>query len=86
MTFEDNASNSIKLRSIILEDFPNVLKWSKNDAFCLANDWELHRDEQELYKWWLHCVNHLAEDSIRLGIDFENELIGYADLAHIKNN
>lgn len=86
MTLEDNARNSLKLRPITLEDFPDVLKWSKNDTFCLANDWELHRDEAELYRWWLHCVNRLAKDSFRLGIEFENKLIGYADLAHIKDN
>lgn len=76
----------IKIRPITEEDYGYVLKWSKNDKFCLANDWEINRNEQELYKWWLYCVKDLPEDLIRMGIELENKLIGYADLACIVGN
>lgn len=78
--------DSIKIRPLTVEDFTDVLKWSKDLKFCAANDWEENRDEEELYKWWLHCVNNTAQDFIRLGIELESRLIGYADLASIKDN
>ena len=84
MKLKDNNDNSIKIRPLTLKDFDQVLKWSKDDTFCSANDWDKNRDEQELYKWWRHCVNNESKDFIRLGIELENKLIGYADLANIK--
>ncbi|WP_456278674.1 GNAT family N-acetyltransferase [Bacillus sp. AK128] len=85
MDMNVKSNQAIKIRPITIDDFENVLAWSKDLSFCLANDWEKNRDEKELYSWWLHCVNNLAEDFIRLGIEMENRLIGYADLACIKN-
>lgn len=86
MNYKAEFSDLIRIRPITLEDFGYVLKWSKDDRFCSANDWDINRNEQELYKWWLHCVNNLPEDFIRMGIEMENKLIGYADLAYIKDN
>lgn len=34
--------------------------------------------------WWLHCVNNSAVDFIRMGIEYKEKLIGYIDLACIK--
>ncbi|ARQ07672.1 N-acetyltransferase domain-containing protein [Macrococcoides canis] len=76
----------IKIRPLTKEDFNYVLNWSKDISFCSANDWEENRSEQELYHWWLHCVNNKADDFIRLGIELDDKLIGYADLAYIKGN
>lgn len=86
MNFKVDFNDHIKIRPITEEDYVYVLKWSKNDKFCLANDWETNRNELELFKWWLHCVNDLPEDFIRMGIEMENKLIGYADLACIVGN
>lgn len=86
MNLKVDNSNLIKIRPITEEDYGYVLKWSKNDKFCLANDWDINRNEQELYKWWLYCVNDLPENLIRMGIEMENKLIGYADLACIAGN
>lgn len=77
---------SIKIRPLKIDDFVYVLQWSKDATFCSANDWEKNRDEQDLYTWWIHCVNRVSEDFVRLGIELENRLIGYADLACIKGN
>jgi ribosomal-protein-alanine N-acetyltransferase len=44
------------------------------------------KNEAANNKWWQHCVNNISEDFIRLGIELENRLIGYADLACIKGN
>lgn len=76
--------DSINIRPITMQDFETVLKWSKDDIFCAANDWEKNRDEQELYTWWGFCVHHPHKDFIRLGITFENDLIGYGDIVVLK--
>lgn len=58
--------------------------WSNDDNFCLTNGWEKNRNEEELFKWWLHHVNNVTEDFIRLGIEYNEKFIGYTDLASIK--
>ncbi len=73
----------IQLCPITMDDFVTVLAWSKDDTFCLANDWETNRDEQELHEWWARCVANKAADFKRLGIKESNRLIGYVDLACI---
>ena len=76
----------IQLRPITMYDFTEVLTWSKDDTFCLANGWETNRDEQELNKWWAHCVTDKAMDFKRLGIEEGNQLIGYVDLVYIEGD
>lgn len=83
---ENKNLQSIRIRPITIDDFNFVLDWSKDERFCMANDWELNRNEEELSKWWLHCVNYDANDFIRLGIEYDGKIIGYADLAFIKEN
>ncbi|MFS0688520.1 GNAT family N-acetyltransferase [Sporosarcina sp. 179-K 8C2 HS] len=77
---------SITLRPLRIKDFEIVLNWSKDDLFCSANEWELNRNDDELYEWWIRCVNNKAEDFIRLGIELKGKLIGYADLANIEGH
>lgn len=38
--------SSIILRPIRIEDYNYVLNWSRDEAFCLANDWEINRNER----------------------------------------
>lgn len=77
---------TIALRPLRIDDYKTVLRWSRDESFCSANEWELNRDEEELYEWWSRCVNNKAEGFIRMGIDFEGKLIGYADLASIEGH
>jgi len=77
---------SITLRPLHIDDYEAVLNWSKDEKFCIANEWETNRNEEELYRWWVHCVDNKAEDFIRLGIEFNEKLIGYADLANIEGS
>jgi len=86
MDGQSNLSQWINIRPITLDDFENVLAWSKDDTFCEANGWEINRSSEELYKWWHNCVNHPAEDFIRMGITLNGKIIGYADMACIKGN
>ncbi|WP_339251032.1 GNAT family N-acetyltransferase [Sporosarcina sp. FSL W8-0480] len=78
--------NLICFRALKIDDFDSVLKWSLDNAFCLANGWEVDRSEDELYSWWLRCVNNESADFVRLGVQLKDKLIGYVDLADIKNN
>jgi [ribosomal protein S5]-alanine N-acetyltransferase len=75
----------IKLRPLSMDDYSSVLSWSKDDAFCLANGWEKNRNTEELYEWWLRCVTNDAKDFLRIGIEHDGRLIGYADLACIQD-
>ncbi|KAA0955911.1 GNAT family N-acetyltransferase [Sporosarcina sp. ANT_H38] len=82
----NNTVSTIKIRSLSIDDYKIVLNWSKDDTFCSANGWEKNRSEEELYRWWLHCINNDFEDFIRMGIELEERLVGYVDLACIKDN
>ncbi|QPC45587.1 GNAT family N-acetyltransferase [Mangrovibacillus cuniculi] len=84
MNVRDSNVQNIKLRPLTIDDFSSVLEWSKDEKFCLASNWELHRDEQEVNSWWQHFVSSLPEDFIRLALELENKLIGYVDLACMK--
>lgn len=82
----DINRNEIYLRKLKLEDFNAVVGWSRDEHFCEANGWQKNRDHMELFKWWDRCVTNQQKSMIRLGIEYKNKLIGYADLAEIKNN
>ncbi|HLR16070.1 MAG TPA: GNAT family N-acetyltransferase [Bacillota bacterium] len=86
MRVSSHINSSITIRPITMQDFESVLKWSKDDIFCAANDWEKNRGEQELYTWWDFCVHHPHKDFIRLGITLENDLIGYGDIVVLKED
>lgn len=65
---EKNCLHSIKIRPLSMDDYKKVLNWSKDDIFCAANGWEKNRSEDELYSWWLHCINNIsAELGIAIG-------------------
>jgi [ribosomal protein S5]-alanine N-acetyltransferase len=83
---ETKIDKFIKVRSLHIDDFSNVLNWSKDDLFCLANGWEKNRNPEELYQWWLDCINNKSEGFIRMGIEVNKKIVGYVDLACIKDN
>ena len=82
----ENLLPGIRIRALTMADYEAVLKWSRDDSFCSANGWEMNRIPEELHRWWRMCVENAVEDFIRLGIECEGKLIGYADLAGIKDN
>lgn len=85
MSIQNDQLPFLTIRPIALMDYSTVLSWSKDELFCTANGWERNRDAIELYQWWQHCVTNTADDFIRKGLEYDGELIGYADLACIKN-
>lgn len=83
LTYRCHCSDDIKLRCLTIDDFAIVLKWSRDASFCSANGWAPYRSSEELYNWWLRCIQNDAENFVRLGIMYEDALIGYADLADL---
>lgn len=77
--------NDIMLRPLKSEDFAYVLAWSKDPEFCAASGWEIEREEEELAAWWERCIHINNATFIRVGIEYQNKLIGYTDLAEIHN-
>nr|WP_278044636.1 GNAT family N-acetyltransferase [Paenibacillus solani] len=69
-----------------IDDYSFVLSWSKDDSFCSANGWEKNRNPDEIYSWWAKLVTKTQENFIRMGIEINKKLIGYIDLACIKDN
>ncbi|WP_037287889.1 GNAT family N-acetyltransferase [Saccharibacillus sacchari] len=76
----------IRLRRLRSEDCDIVLSWSRDPIFCEANGWEKNRDPEELKQWWSYCVDMDKPSFIRLGIEHEGTLVGYADLAEIHDD
>jgi [ribosomal protein S5]-alanine N-acetyltransferase len=74
---------SVQLRDLRLEDLETVMSWAKDSEFCLANDWSLELSEERIQTHWTGIITESREDLIRKGITFQNQLIGYADLADI---
>lgn len=74
------------LRPIHMNDFQAILNWSKDEAFCESNGWELNRTTDELSNWWKKCVENRSTDFIRIGIELNDTLIGYGDLACINGS
>lgn len=85
MNVNNNISQCLKIRPLTLHDYETVLRWSKDEYFCSANGWDLNRSPEELYSWWIKCLNNVTKDFIRMGIELNEKLIGYADLACIKD-
>lgn len=77
---------TVRIRPIVMEDFPSVLNWSRDELFCSANGWESNREKEELYQWWKRLVMEIPEDFIRLGLELDGKLIGYVDFADIQND
>ncbi len=78
--------DKIKLRPLTIQDFELVWNWSRDTMFCLANGWALYQSSEQLYNWWLQCVFQGSDDFVRLGIEWNGDLIGYADLANLNSN
>ena len=84
MKVDEKIADKVHLRPLRLQDFSRVVVWSRDMEFCFANSWEPSRAEEELYQWWANCVNGEIADFLRIGIEFEERLVGYADLANIR--
>lgn len=80
------SQRSLTLRPLELADFPQVLLWNQDTSFCEVNEWPLHREEAILFEWWKQCVETIRSDFHRIGIEWDNRLIGYVDFAEITDD
>lgn len=79
------AQPSIVLRPLKFTDFPQVLLWNQDIQFCEANGWSLNQDEERLFRWRGMFVNNTSNDFFRIGIEWDQKLIGYVDFAEVNN-
>ncbi|MEW9108735.1 MAG: GNAT family N-acetyltransferase [Cytobacillus gottheilii] len=76
----------IKIRPITMNDYKYVLNWSTDKTFCHANGWKIDRKPEELYDWWFNQLYYSSREFVRLGIEQDGKLIGYGDMADMKNH
>lgn len=79
-------AKTLIFRTLKNDDDHVILSWSNDEKFCEANGWRKNLDEEELFSWWQYSMNMNRKDFIRLGIEYKNRLIGYADLVEIQND
>jgi len=73
----------VKLRPLALSDLTQVLKWSRDEEFCLANGWPLGLPQERLQEWFLRFLNNPPVDLYRQGILLGEKLVGYVDLKEL---
>lgn len=77
------SQRPLTLRPLELADFPQVLLWNDDALFCEVNEWPLRREETALFGWWKQCVENNRPEFHRIGIEWNDRLIGYVDFAEI---
>ena len=75
--------SAVQLRDLTLEDLETVFQWSRDTEFCLANGWTLELSQKNLRSHWMQFVRKTRSNFLRKAITFNNQLVGYADLADI---
>lgn len=80
---EHVAHTTLTLRSLELTDFSQVLLWNDDALFCEVNEWPLRREETALHEWWKQCVENNRPEFHRIGIEWNDRLIGYIDFANM---
>lgn len=78
------AEPVVVLRPLTLDDLDSIVQWSRDDAFCRANGWNVERVPAEVRSHWTRLIEEPPENFVRLGVEVEGNLVGYADLADIR--
>lgn len=78
-------SPKVRLRPMTDADSDAVVRWSQDREFCLANDWTLDLPPEKVRAWLEGILAELPERFLRLGIELDGRLVGYADLADIQD-
>ena len=69
------------LRPLRPGDEESAVQWSRDAAFCAANDWAPDLPAERVRQHWQRLITAPPEGLLRLGIEQDEQLIGYADLA-----
>lgn len=80
---EHVTHTTLTLRPLELTDFSQVVLWNEDTLFCEVNEWPLRREETALLGWWKQCVENNKSDFHRIGIEWNDRLIGYVDFAEM---
>lgn len=80
------AHTNLTLRPLKLTDFPQVLLWNQDALFCEMNEWPLRREETALLGWWKQYVETHRPEFHRIGIEWNDRLIGYIDFAEMTDH
>ncbi len=67
-------------------DVETAVRWSQDREFCLANGWTPDLPPERVRAWWARVLRSVGPDFLRLGIELDGQLVGYADLADIEDD
>ena len=74
---------NVRLRPLILDDLSTIFAWSQDEVFCRACGWTSGLTKDRTDAFWTRLIEQPAADFLRLGIEAEGRLVGYADLANL---
>ena len=74
----------VRLRPVTRADFARVVRWSQDREFCLACDWTPDLTREEVEAWWSRVLAGSGAEFVRLGIEWDGVMVGYADLANVE--
>lgn len=61
------------------------MRWGQDREFCLASGWTPDLPAERVRAWWARILGDERADFLRLGIELDAQLVGYADLADIED-
>ena len=74
---------NVFLRLVTPADFAALHEWSQDEAFCRAAGWTPNLTREAVSAFWGQLIAAPEGDFLRLGIESDGQLVGYADLAGI---
>ena len=74
---------TVVLRSLTPADFGDLYGWSRDEVFCRAAGWTPGLTREAIDAFWGRLLSERRDDVLRLGVEADGELVGYADLAGI---
>ena len=66
-------------------DLEAAVRWSRDREFCLASGWTPELPPGRVRTWWARVLREIGPDFLRLGIELDGQLVGYADLADVED-
>ena len=73
----------ILLRPLTPADLGSLHEWNQDEAFCRAAGWTPGLIRRAVNASWKRLLAAPERDFLRLGIESDEQLVGYADLAGI---
>ncbi|WP_310583326.1 GNAT family N-acetyltransferase, partial [Deinococcus sp.] len=74
---------NVFLRPVTPADFGSLHEWNQDETFCRAAGWTPGLIRRAVNASWKRLLAAPERDFLRLGIESDEQLVGYADLAGI---